>query len=87
MIQYCYFNWEDCILIVFYKFHNYIKRRKIKVKDIIANTGISSATMANLSNNKGIGTETINKLCCYLKCQPGDIMEYEETEEIKNEKN
>lgn len=74
-------------MIVFYKFHDYIKRRKIKVKDIIANTGISSATMANLSNNKGVGTETINKLCCYLKCQPSDIMEYEETEEINDEKN
>ena len=73
-------------MIVFYKFHNYIKRRNIKIKDIIANTGISSATMANLSNNKGVGTETINKICCYLKCQPGDIMEYEEMEE-KNEKN
>ena len=74
-------------MIVYYKFHNYIKRRKIKVKDIIANTGISSATMANISNNKGVSTETIGKLCKYLGCQPGDIMEYEETEEIKNEKN
>ena len=74
-------------MIVFYKFYNYIKRRKIKVKDIIANTGISSATMANLSNNRGVGTETINKICQYLKCQPGDIMEYEEMEEMKNEKN
>lgn len=74
-------------MIVFYKFYDYIKRRKIKIKDIINDTGISSATLANLGANKSVTTDTIGKLCSYLKCQPNDIMEFEETEEIKNEKN
>lgn len=54
-------------------------------------------TMYSLRKNKVIGTETlekmrkgvghiddrsINRLCEYLDCQPGDIMEYvEDTEE------
>ncbi len=29
-----------------------------------------------LTKNKRVDTETINKLCCLLNCQPGDIMEY-----------
>lgn len=62
-------------MIVFYKFSDYINRRKIKIKDIIQATGISSATLANMRNNKSVTIETIDKLCEYLKCQPGDIME------------
>ena len=30
----------------------------------------------NLSRNKRVDTETINKLCELLDCQPGEIMEY-----------
>ena len=29
-----------------------------------------------LTKNKRVDTETINKLCNILDCQPGDIMEY-----------
>lgn len=65
-------------MIVYYKFYDYIKRRKIKIKDIIKHTGISSATLANLGANKSVTTDTIGKLCCYLKCQPSEIMEFEE---------
>lgn len=73
-----YIYWEDYILIVYYKFYDYIKRRKIKIKDIINDTRISSATLANLGANKSVTTDTIGKLCSYLKCQPSDIMEFEE---------
>ena len=31
-----------------------------------------------LSKNKRVDTETINRLCEVLNCQPGDIMEYVE---------
>lgn len=65
-------------MIVFYKFSDYIRRRNIKRKDIIRDTGISSATLANMTANKGVSTETIAKLCAYLKCQPQDIMEFQE---------
>lgn len=34
-------------------------------------------TYYNLKNGKGnIGTETLEKLCNLLDCQPGDLMEY-----------
>lgn len=31
-----------------------------------------------LTKTKRVDTETINKLCHILECQPGDIMEYTE---------
>lgn len=64
-------------MIVYYKFYDYIKRKNIKIKDIIKDTGISSATLANLGTNKSVTTDTIGKICNYLKCQPSDIMEFE----------
>ena len=66
-------------MIVYYKFYDYIKRKNIKIKDIIKDTGISSATLANLGTNKSVTTDTIGKICNYLKCQPSDIMEFEVT--------
>lgn len=37
---------------------------------------ISSPTLAKLSKNENVDMSTINKICEFLKCQPGDIMEY-----------
>ena len=67
-------------LIVFYKFFDLIRRKHIKQKDIIKDIGISSATLANMKANKGISTETLSKLCTYLKCKPQDIIEFQEEE-------
>lgn len=37
---------------------------------------ISSATLAKLGKNEPINSTVIEKLCAFLDCQPGDIMEY-----------
>ena len=37
---------------------------------------ISSVTLAKLGRNETISSDTIEKLCGFLNCQPGDIMEY-----------
>ena len=44
----------------------------------IRETGlIGQATYYGLKNGtKGLDARTIDKLCRFLKCQPGDIMEY-----------
>lgn len=61
-----------------------------KLFELLSNRGL---TMYSLRKNKVIGTETlekmrkgtghiddrsINRLCQFLHCQPGDIMEYVE---------
>lgn len=38
--------------------------------------GIHAATMNKLRKNERVTTETIDRLCEKLDCQPGDIMEY-----------
>lgn len=39
---------------------------------------ISQSALYALKNGKSVTTETIEKLCKALNCQPGDIMEYKE---------
>lgn len=39
---------------------------------------ISQSALTALKNGKSVTTETIEKLCKALNCQPGDIMEYVE---------
>lgn len=42
--------------------------------------GIHPTTVNKLKKNEIVNTDTINKLCKLLNCQPGDIMEYVEDE-------
>lgn len=41
---------------------------------------ITSPTLAKLGKGAYLNTDTIDKLCARLECQPGDIMEYVESE-------
>ena len=42
---------------------------------------ISQSALTALNNNKGVTTDTIERLCRALNCQPGDLMEYVEDEQ------
>lgn len=68
----------------------------LKLKDIMDKKGLKKFDLrkagfnphiidkilsGNLNKQKRVDTETINRLCEYLNCQPGDIMEYKEDEE------
>lgn len=51
-------------------------KRKLKRKDIIKNTKISTSTLSKISKNECINTEVIDRICKYFDCQPGDIMKH-----------
>ncbi|AFV04151.1 helix-turn-helix transcriptional regulator [Dehalobacter sp. CF] len=36
----------------------------------------SPSTMAKMSKGQNVSLDVIEKLCKYLNCQPGDLMEY-----------
>jgi len=54
--------------------------KKIRLKDLSAEVGISETNLSLLKNNKAkaIRFSTLMALCEALDCQPGDLLEYGE---------
>lgn len=52
--------------------------RKVKSKDLAAAIGITEQNLSLLKQGrvKGIRFATLEAICQYLDCQPGDLMEY-----------
>lgn len=67
--------------IKFDKLFSLMKKRGLSTYRIRKENIISQSALTSLNNDKGVTTNTINKLCKILNCQPGDIMEYVDEEE------
>lgn len=63
-------------MIVYYKLEGLLKERGISKSKLTEDTGLSTNIVSKISKNEGFKTETINRLCEYLKVQPGEIMEW-----------
>jgi DNA-binding Xre family transcriptional regulator len=50
--------------------------RRMKKTDLMNLAKLSPPTLAKLSKNEQVNTQTLEKICSALACQPGDIMEY-----------
>jgi len=48
----------------------------LKKTDLITIVGLTSPIVAKFAKNEYVSGETLEKLCAYFDCQPGDIMEY-----------
>ncbi len=59
--------------IKYYKLFDLLTRKEMKKTDLL--NVISSPTLAKLTKGDIITTEVIQKMCDFLNCQPGDIME------------
>lgn len=57
-----------------------LAKRKMSVTELTERVGLTMANISLLKNGKvkAIRFSTLNKICEVLKCQPGDILEYEE---------
>ncbi|WP_395612259.1 helix-turn-helix domain-containing protein [Allosphingosinicella sp.] len=53
--------------------------RKARSKELAAHVGITETNLSLLKSGrvKGIRFETLEKICDYLECQPGDLLVYE----------
>lgn len=40
-------------------------------------------TIQNIKQGKGVTMDTLNRICCMLRCQPGDLIECFITDEEK----
>jgi putative transcriptional regulator len=49
--------------------------RRVTYSDITAATGIYNTTLTRLANDKAdlIGKTTMDRLCVFFDCQPGDL--------------
>ena len=52
------------------------ERRVVSLSEVAQATGIHRATLSKMSNQPGanIGSDIIDKLCTYFRCQPGDLL-------------
>ena len=63
--------------IVYRKFFALLEAKGKTMYDLRKNKVIGTATLEKMRTGVGhIDTRSIERLCEYLSCQPGDIMEY-----------
>lgn len=55
-----------------------LAHRKIRSRELAAHVGITEQNLSLLKSGKvrGIRFSTLARICEYLQCQPGEIMEY-----------
>jgi putative transcriptional regulator len=54
-------------------------RRNVKSKDLAQYIGITEANLSLLKQGKvkGVRFDTLEKICEYLECQPGEVLGFE----------
>jgi putative transcriptional regulator len=60
----------------------------MQLGELAEKVGISIVNLSNLKTGKvkAIRFSTLNDICKYLKCQPGDILEYSDDKDSNNKK-
>ena len=71
--------------IVYDKLFDVLSEYNMKKGDLQKEANITASIMSRLAKNETVRTDTINKICKALQCQPGDIMEYMDVEIIEDE--
>lgn len=64
-----------------------LAKRKMSVTELSERVGITITNMSILKNGKAkaLKMSTLVKLCQALDCQPGDLLEYRQVEEMVHE--
>ncbi|AZO43508.1 transcriptional regulator [Mesorhizobium sp. M7D.F.Ca.US.005.01.1.1] len=60
-----------------------LAERNVKSKDLAEYVGITEANLSLLKQGKvkGIRFDTLERICDYLDCQPGDLLRFERLSE------
>lgn len=61
-----------------------LAKRKKKLSELSNAVGITPANLSILKNQKAkaLRLSTLNDICAFLECQPGDLLEYVPDEEL-----
>jgi len=56
-----------------------LAERKARSKELAEHVGITEANLSLLKQGKvkGVRFDTLEKICAYLRCQPGDLLRYD----------
>ena len=56
-----------------------LAERNVKSKELAEYVGITEANLSLLKQGKvkGVRFDTLERICTYLKCQPGDLLAHE----------
>ena len=63
-------------MIIYNKLGDYLKLKNMKYIDLQRELNLSPSMTAKFTKNRTISTDTLNKVCEYLKVQPSEIMEW-----------
>ncbi|MGY2400390.1 helix-turn-helix domain-containing protein [Pseudomonas sp. SDO5271_S396] len=65
-----------------------LARRKVKSKELAAAIGITEQNLSLLKQGKvkGIRLGTLDAICAYLQCQPGDLLVHMPESETETER-
>ncbi len=57
-----------------------LAERNVKSKELAEYVGITEANLSLLKQGKvkGVRFDTLERICVYLKCQPGDLLRLED---------
>jgi putative transcriptional regulator len=60
-----------------------LARRKVRSKDLAQAVGITESNLSLLKSGKvkGVRFSTLAAICRYLECKPGDILDYEASDD------
>ena len=72
-------------MIVYYKLKKILEEKGMNWQSLL-DAGLSANMPYKFSQNKGVNTDTIDKVCAYLQVQPGDIMEWVDEKSIQEAK-
>lgn len=72
-------------MIIYNKLWAMLALRGMNKGDLRKALKCSNDTITSMSKNEYVNLKTIDKICKLFECQPGDILEYKNTE--KTEKN
>lgn len=62
---------------------SFAEKRRITLNEVSEITGVSRATLTRIANVPGYNTntDTIDALCKYFACKPGELIEYHDSDE------
>ena len=69
-------------MIVYSKLWTLLEKKGMKKTDLLK--VVSSPTLAKLGKNESVNMKVIEQICDYLDCQPGDIMERYNPNDVKD---